>query len=133
MKPIIVSAMLIGRKFGSETRYLLGKKLNGAFKGSYDTPGGKLEDGELTIDCAERELFEEAGMHTTRTRFLRHVEVIGKRYHYIVFLYLGESMDEPENLEPDKHKPWEWVRITKDLKLMPSLQILFNEGFNGKF
>ncbi|PHH71382.1 hypothetical protein CDD80_5308 [Ophiocordyceps camponoti-rufipedis] len=101
---IIVNAqgqLLVSQRFGS----------HGA--GSWQMPGGHLEDGEGILFCTAREVKEESNLHV---RPLRIVETTYDLFaqagkHYVTWFVLCEMKDadaEPETMEPDKCSGWFW-------------------------
>ena len=93
-----------------ERELLLGRRLI-ADGVCWQFPGGRLEQGESLLDCAERELSEEAGLTIhdpvllarTSRPFLVHDE------YYVTRYVAGEyGFGEPVNKEPDKCLGWQW-------------------------
>ena len=51
-------------------RVLLARRANEPFKGSWDLPGGFLEEGEHPLDALRRELMEETGLEVEPLEFV---------------------------------------------------------------
>ena len=95
-------------------RFLLSKRIapDKPGYGEWSFPGGHPEAGESPADAALRELEEEAGI---RADFASPIGVwTYHRYdsgaHYVTLYFLIDHGDQvPQDREPDKHGPWEWV------------------------
>lgn len=71
-------------------------------KGYYDIPGGKIEDGESSIDAAKRELKEETGLTANALKFIgkcfiEYPDIIFDLDLYNVSEYTGNSGSFEEN------------------------------------
>ena len=85
-------------------------RLNGA--GTWTMPGGKLEFGELLIDCAKRETQEETGMRIDAADVLCINEDIVETAHFITIgLIATKFAGEPQVMEPDKITEWHWFDL----------------------
>jgi len=84
--------------------YLGRRKGNGLWQG----PGGKLEMGEAPRDGAQRELFEETGLHIPLERFvpLGMKDVPGHSYSIYGFSVVLDDSEVPRPAEPDKCGNW---------------------------
>ncbi|KJY91476.1 ADP-ribose pyrophosphatase [Vibrio neptunius] len=94
-----------------EGRVLLGERIGSHGAHTWATPGGHLELGESIEECAKRETLEETGLSVdsfTKLGFTNDVfEKEGK--HYVtLFVVASCSSGEPEVMEPDKCKQWQW-------------------------
>ena len=72
MKRVIVSAGLIRAPHDHPQagKILMSRRLEGVhLAGSWEFPGGKLEEGEEVENCLRRELFEEIGVIAKRYSF----------------------------------------------------------------
>jgi 8-oxo-dGTP diphosphatase len=91
-------------------KVLIGKRKGSHGQGEYAWPGGHLEHMESIVDCAKREVKEEAGIEIDNLRFLRLLNF--KDYapkHYIDIAMVADwKSGEPEVLEPEKLESWEW-------------------------
>ena len=102
-------------------RFLLSERLADKHgQGEWSFPGGKPDPGESPADTALRELEEETGIKAdfaqplgiwTYDRFEDH------SIHFVTLYFLiDHGTQVPENREPDKHGPWEWVDGEEALK-----------------
>ncbi|XP_054718725.1 oxidized purine nucleoside triphosphate hydrolase-like [Uloborus diversus] len=71
MVPTKVSSLVLLRKYGS---VLLGYKKRGFGAGKWNGFGGKQEQGETMIECARRELMEEAGVAAVDLQKIGYLE-----------------------------------------------------------
>jgi 8-oxo-dGTP diphosphatase len=110
-------------------RLLMGLRRGPYGGGEWSVPSGKLERGETPVQCAERELREEAGIAGVAMRMLRARPSAGcvdaVRYSYVstydgghptwpdfVTLWAVGALPEPAEarvLEPEKCEAWRWV------------------------
>ncbi|KAM7215134.1 NUDIX hydrolase domain-like protein [Rhypophila decipiens] len=107
----------------SEGKLLMGIR-KGSSGGTWQFPGGHLEVGETPFVCAERETWEEAGIHVKAERMLGLTNDIfdPESKHYITIFVscrLEDDGQEPMTMEPDKCEGWfwrEWVDIKELVK-----------------
>lgn len=94
-------------------KLLLGKRKSEYHDGEWGVPGGHLEEGELMVDCARRELEEETGLHAEHFTFVNvdnEPRVDG--WHYVHFGFIAEGVTgELELREPDKCYEWGWFTL----------------------
>ena len=107
VRPLIGVGVLVWR----DNRLLLGKRLSRNQPGCWQFPGGHLETGESVIECARREVQEEAGLIVSGCRHLgftdRQFTVAGQQY--VTLLVSCEyTSGELQVLEPDKCERWQW-------------------------
>ncbi|KAF4592147.1 NUDIX domain-containing protein [Ophiocordyceps camponoti-floridani] len=103
---IVINAhdqLLVSQRFGS----------HGA--GSWQMPGGHLEDGEGILFCTAREVKEESGLDVRPLRVVETTyDVFAQAHkHYLTWFVLCEMMDadaEPETMEPEKSSGWFWKK-----------------------
>ena len=111
------AGILVKRETKQGAEFLLGRRRTRLEEGRFSPPGGKQEEGENLLRCAVRELEEETGLSIEPTdlvlicggeqRFLK----TGAIFDYEGFLVTWRpEMEEPQNLESEKHGPWEWLR-----------------------
>ncbi len=93
-----------------EGKVLLGKRKSSHGEGQYCCPGGHMEFSESILECARREVREEAGIEIQNVRFLRLMNFkdhLPKHYVDIGMIADWKS-GEPLLLEPEKCEGWDW-------------------------
>ena len=68
-------------------------------------PGGRLEDAESILDCAQREAFEETGLRVAPQRIVYIQEIVEPGYHFAKFWVLCSllgGMVSVANRDPDE-------------------------------
>ena len=120
-------------------RILLVKKDRPEYmKGRYNLVGGKIEKGENTIEAAERELKEEAGIESVQegdlvycpTECVGRIETPRSRIYVCVVYVNGRpgTSEDPE-IKPRKGETEEvfwkdWTIAKDDGRLMPNLRLV---------
>ena len=93
----------------TNTKVLLGKRINDYKSGFYGLPAGCLKDKEQFRDCAKRELREETGLDAVNLEYLGEI-----REHDVngSFLHVAYKCNKHEGKltlkEPDKCEKWEF-------------------------
>lgn len=84
---------------GESPRVLLIKRGNEPFKGHWAIPGGFMEMGETTLDCALRELQEETNLEVEEVTMIGVYDAIDRdpRHRTISLAYL--ALVEPEAMQ----------------------------------
>lgn len=102
--------------------FLIGMRKGSHGAGTYALPGGHLEFGETTEECAAREVLEETGLQVSNLQFLTatndYMEAEGK--HYVTLFMVGvrdSENEDPRVLEPEKCEGWEWITWKELLSL----------------
>lgn len=90
---------------------LMGLRKASHGSGTWNFPGGHLEYGEDILDCARREVWEEAGIRIRNARMGPYTNDIFKQEHkhYITLFVLSDyGYGEVQVREPEKCERWEW-------------------------
>ncbi|GAA6056409.1 hypothetical protein JCM3770_000688 [Rhodotorula araucariae] len=113
--------------FNPQLEFVTGVRKGSHGAGAIQLPGGHLEVGETPEACAVREVAEETGLSIREedVRFLTATNDIflaeGKHYITLFMACRVPRAVEPEVLEPEKCKRWEWLNWEhlKELALDP--------------
>ena len=87
---------------------LLRRADGGALAGQYFVPGGKVESGELPIDGAARELFEESGLVVDELLPVGSFPMVLSGRRSLALTYWGKVVD-PMVVLSDEHTAYQWV------------------------
>jgi len=120
-----------------DNKILLGKRHSNPEKadselhgeGSWSCPGGKLEFEENILDCAKREVLEEAGLKADKLKLISVTNDIAYGKHYITLGFLCENFDgEPKIMEPERMVEWRWFSLTELPKplFIPTMKLIDN-------
>lgn len=107
--PVGVSVLITN----TQGQVLMAKRKNNSGAGLISTPGGRLEQNENILQCAEREVMEETGLKLQPPfavfAWREHFR-FGK--HYIMFyVHASSYTGEIRNLIPDKSEDWQWFNL----------------------
>lgn len=94
-------------------------------KGHYTLPGGRVKEGESTIEALKREVMEEMGFETEYVRPVSLIENLffseGKHYHELLVTHEMKFIDKKvydneriETIEPEKQGKLEFLWISKN-------------------
>lgn len=78
----------------------------------WTVPGGRCDAGETLETTLRREVQEEIGITDLKIKALLGI-VPGSKEGDIVYLFAGETDQEPENREPHKFSAWIWSEPQK--------------------
>jgi 8-oxo-dGTP diphosphatase len=110
-------------------------KRKGSFgHGTWSVPGGNLEHGESTVECAKREVMEEAGIKVKNIRkayFINDVDREGEDPYVILFVIAEYDSGEVRVMEPEFSEKLEWFDwYNLPEPLFDPIKILIEEGFD---
>ncbi|MBQ0071323.1 MAG: 8-oxo-dGTP diphosphatase MutT [Spirochaetales bacterium] len=124
MKTIRVSAAIIinqeGLVFATERGY-------GDWKGYWEFPGGKREEGETGEETIVREIQEELASTIQVDAFLKTVEYDYPTFHLTMDTYICSILDG--NLELREHEDARWMKPTElhTLNWLPADEALLED------
>lgn len=99
---------------------LLKRAEKGDNKDTWTIPGGKIEEGESSIDAAKRESIEECGK--LRGNRFHDIEQIDGQHVWTTFFFKVDKLFKCKL--SDEHSDWNWFNISelKDLNLHPKFK-----------
>lgn len=95
----------------NKNKILLGKRISGHNKGTWQSAGGHLEFGERFEECVIREVKEETGLMIKNIKQVVATNDIfpnDKKHYVTVFFVCKFKKGVPKPLEPDKCSEWRW-------------------------
>lgn len=121
---IIVPAaqVIILRPGEGELEVLLGHRITRSFPRQWAFFGGGQEEGEDLVGAAQRELYEELGLHVARERLIFFRDAIsiaprlGREYSLRTYVLDGRGL-EPVNNAPNEHSEIKWVSLSEALAM----------------
>lgn len=105
----------------TQTKLLLGKRINAYKAGFYGLPGGRIDHAEQLETGARRELQEETGLKTHELEYIGVVREKQEAYSFIHFAFVCKKYKgTPKTLEPEKCEKWEWFSFNEfPKKILP--------------
>jgi len=87
-----------------------------------------------SLDCAKRELLEEAGIETNKiwiSRIYEYNQFLTKNWATLYAVCFVDSNIEPKLMEPDKCEAWSWFDVENLPKnLWPMIDVTIIEHMN---
>jgi len=91
----------------SDNKYLLIKERKEKYYGMYNIPAGHLEENELLIDGAKREIKEETGYIVD----IKGIVQVGDTEKFTSFIFYCEIISEQESYNSDEILSVEWLSL----------------------
>ena len=91
----------------SDNKYLLIKERKEKYYGMYNIPAGHLEENELLIDGAKREIKEETGY----TVDVKGIVQVGDTEKFTSFIFYCEIISKQESYNSDEILSVEWLSL----------------------
>jgi 8-oxo-dGTP pyrophosphatase MutT (NUDIX family) len=99
------------------------RNAKGLYPGMWSLPGGHLEKGESTMNCAKREFFEETDididdMDLTFVGMVPRTSRDGQKLRGLMYVYLLKTETELEPdfenaMDGDEHTDWEYFTLNR--------------------
>lgn len=88
----------------------------------WETPGGRLEDGEEIVSGLKREIREETGIDINILfPFNTYSANVGQKDNIIGINYLAEYIGGEIKIDPNEHSQYQWADISVIRKLKDSI------------
>ncbi len=116
MKHIKVVAAIITE----DQRFLATQRGHGEFKGLWEFPGGKIEEGESPEEALTREIREELDVLLKNLAFLCRVEHTYPSFHLTLDCYLSEIKEGTIRLTEHTSKAWLTLEELDDVTWLPA-------------
>lgn len=102
----------------SDNKYLLIKERKEKYYGMYNIPAGHLEENELLIDGAKREIKEETGY----TVDIKGIVQVGDAEKFTSFIFYCEIISEQESYNSDEILSVEWLSFDEIKNIVEKLR-----------
>jgi len=113
-QPTVGVTVVVVNKEG--TKVLVGCRKNGYASGIWCLTGGKVDMNESIKQAAIRETKEETNLDLNPNTFSFLSTITEdifpqQSHHYISIWVVANTLDDSklQNMEPDKHVPWQWM------------------------
>lgn len=129
MKSITVSAaILIRTNPQTQTREVLATERGyGAYKGFWEFPGGKLEDGESPETCIVREIREELDAEIIPEKILDKVEFDYPEFHLTMHCILCKLSSPTITLLEHEDAKWLDKKNLQTVNWLPADQLILDK------
>lgn len=94
---------------------LLGKRTGSHGAGTWAPPGGHIDFGETSEECATRELLEETGIFALNCSpgpWINNYFLKENKHYITLFMLVSRFLGEPKVLEPDKCLEWRFFPLS---------------------
>ena len=124
MKTIRVSAAII---FNDKNEILIAERGYGDYKGYWEFPGGKRQEGESGEDAAIREIWEELEMDIKVDSFFSTIEYDYPTFHLTMDSYLAHSKSDNINVKEHLAIKWSNIEELDDINWLPADVLVVEE------
>ncbi len=109
MKTIrVVAAVIKGKNENNEPVIFSTRRGYGEFKGGWEFPGGKIEDGETPRDALKREIKEELDVDIKVCDFIDTIEYDYPEFHLSMDVFFAEIVSGKLFLK--EHEDAKWLK-----------------------
>ena len=113
-KIVTVVAAVICDDMKSPKKIFATQRGYGEFKGGWEFPGGKIEQGETSQEALEREIIEELATKIKVGELIDTVEYNYPEFHLSMKCFLCEVVSG--NLELKEHEAAKWLQKNSSMK-----------------
>lgn len=103
----VVAAVIKGSNEDGEAIILATQRGYGEFKGKWEFPGGKIEEGETAEQALRREILEELEIEIEVGEFIKTVEYDYPTFHLSMDCFFVELMSD--NFVLKEHEAARWL------------------------
>lgn len=127
LKTINVVAAIICDDFNNKTKVFATQRGYGEYKGWWEFPGGKIENGETPQEALMREIREELTVNITVGSLIKTIEYDYPNFHLSMDCFWAEV--ESGNLELKEAEAARWLTKEEldDVEWLPADEILIDK------
>ena len=127
LKTINVVAAIICDDFDNKTKVFATRRGYGEYKGWWEFPGGKIENGETPQEALMREIREELTVNITVGSLIKTIEYDYPNFHLSMDCFWAEV--ESGNLELKEAEAARWLTKEEldDVEWLPADEILIDK------
>ena len=142
MERIYLASPIIIKEEEGIKKVLLIKRAKEPFRGNWQLPGGKIEQGETSEEAVVREVIEEIGLKFKNIKFVKDYDHYYPELneHYFFKAFIGivgeenntiEEINKEIKLEPKEATEFNWFskKELKKLKLMWGAKLICHDYF----
>ena len=110
--------IIVGGIIKKDNKYLLVKEAKEEYYGMYNIPAGHLDEGELLIDGAKREIKEETGYDVNITGIIQ----IASTKECLILIFMGNPISKQGDYDKAEILSTNWLTYEEIIKIKDKLR-----------